>query len=87
MELHMVFQIVGIALQVLLMIALADIVVGAVHWAEDTLGDVDTPIWGPLLVKPNERHHRKPTALLRKKWCSSTWKHRSYRSRSKRGRR
>ncbi len=39
---------------------LVDLLAGVFHWAEDTLGNVDTPIWGPFFVAPNVIHHNAP---------------------------
>ncbi|PWJ22043.1 fatty acid desaturase CarF family protein [Jannaschia seohaensis] len=47
---------------------LADFVSGLFHWAEDTLGADDTPIWGPLFAAPNSRHHSDPSAMLKIHW-------------------
>lgn len=47
---------------------LADFVGGIFHWAEDTLGDIDTPIWGPIFVAPNVVHHELPAEMMQKHW-------------------
>lgn len=48
---------IQILFQIMMIYLLADLIGGAFHWAEDTLGDVDTPIWGPIFVRPNTVHH------------------------------
>lgn len=54
-------QVVGLYL-------LADLVGGIFHWAEDTLGDVDTPFWGPIFVRPNVTHHEEPSRMMKQHW-------------------
>lgn len=39
---------------------IADLLTGVVHWAFDTFGKANTPIWGPLFVAPFRRHHEFP---------------------------
>lgn len=53
------------------LILLADLAGGLFHWAEDTWGDVDTPVWGPLFVRPNAEHHDRPTLILTTPWMRS----------------
>ena len=43
----------------------ADFLSGLIHWACDSFGDSNTPLWGPLLVAPFRRHHRTPTEITR----------------------
>jgi hypothetical protein len=57
-------SLMRLALEVLAIILLADFTGGLFHWAEDTLGAVDTPIWGKLFVAPNVLHHDNPGAIL-----------------------
>lgn len=54
--------------QVILLFLLADFAAGVFHWAEDTLGDDDTPIWGYLFAAPNSVHHADPTAMTKIHW-------------------
>lgn len=56
------------AAQVLLIVLLADFIGGLFHWAEDTFGHLDTPIWGPLFVRPNIGHHDRPADILQVPW-------------------
>ncbi|MBI1171770.1 hypothetical protein GC209_10225 [bacterium] len=60
--------IAGVALQLFLLITAADLLGGLFHWAEDTLGSEDTPIWGPVFVRPSSRHHDQPTYILNVPW-------------------
>jgi len=47
---------------------LVDIIAGFFHWAEDTLGKSDTPIWGPAFVAPNVLHHDAPHEMNKIHW-------------------
>ncbi len=60
-----------IGLQVIILCLAADFVGGLFHWAEDTIGDVDTPLWGPLFVRPNNDHHENPSAINSVHWLLS----------------
>ncbi|MGV8987515.1 MAG: fatty acid desaturase CarF family protein [Cypionkella sp.] len=65
---EVVLETAGIAVQLFLLITAADFLGGLFHWAEDTLGTVDTPIWGPIFVKPSSRHHDHPTDIMTVPW-------------------
>lgn len=56
----------------LTMIAI-DLVSGLVHWAEDTFGTADTPIYGKWIVVPNIEHHEHPASFTHKTWLQSSW--------------
>lgn len=45
-------------------IAVADFITGAVHWACDTWGSVDTPWLGKGLIFSFREHHKTPLAML-----------------------
>jgi hypothetical protein len=60
-------------LQALAVVVLADFVAGVVHWLEDAYGSVDTPVVGPLLIKPNIVHHHHPRHFTRLTWWQSSW--------------
>lgn len=62
------YEIVLVALQVVGLLLLADFASGVWHWAMDTLGTVDAPIWGPNFAFPNTRHHVDPTDILKIHW-------------------
>ena len=55
------------------LILLADFVAGVVHWLEDAYGTEDTPIVGPLLIRPNIVHHHHPRFFTRLSWWQSSW--------------
>jgi plasmanylethanolamine desaturase len=44
---------------------LADFISGFVHWAGDTIGDAETPIFGPNFVTPFRYHHVDPKEITR----------------------
>lgn len=58
-------------LQFFIVVLLADFVTGLVHWAEDNYCSETTPIIGPLLIRPNELHHRSPRHFVRLSWWQS----------------
>ena len=43
----------------------ADFISGLVHWAGDTIGDQNTPIFGPSFVTPFRYHHVDPKDITR----------------------
>lgn len=54
-------------------VMLADFVAGIVHWLEDAYGSEDTPVVGPLLIKPNIVHHHFPRHFTKLSWWQSSW--------------
>ncbi len=46
-------------------LAAADFVAGAVHWFADTYFEPETPIVGPLLIEAFREHHRDPQGITR----------------------
>ena len=62
--LHTVF----FCLQVIGLVLLADFIGGLFHWAEDTFGTPETPLWGPIFVTPNLVHHEQPTRMIEIHW-------------------
>lgn len=61
-------SILTVLVQVFLIALAADFLGGLFHWAEDTLGDVTTPIWGPTFALPNTVHHDRPADILKVPW-------------------
>ncbi|MCX6956140.1 MAG: hypothetical protein NTV51_28725 [Verrucomicrobia bacterium] len=59
--------------QVLGLVMLADFLAGVVHWLEDAYGSEDTPVVGPLLIRPNIVHHHYPRFFTRLSWWQSSW--------------
>lgn len=59
--------------QALGIVMLADFVAGIVHWLQDAYGSPETPIVGPLLIRPNIMHHHHPRFFTRLTWWQSSW--------------
>lgn len=57
-----------IMVQIVALYLLADLVGGIFHWAEDTLGDENSLIWGRVFVRPNITHHDRPADMVKKHW-------------------
>jgi ubiquitin-conjugating enzyme E2 variant len=60
-------------LEFILVIALADFAAGVIHWAEDAYFTEDTPVIGPLFIRPNIVHHHFPRYFTRLSWWQSSW--------------
>lgn len=58
--------------QALGIVMLADFAAGVVHWIEDAYFDADTPVIGPLVIKPNIVHHHLPRYFTRLNWWQSS---------------
>ncbi|MDP3071496.1 MAG: fatty acid desaturase CarF family protein [Opitutaceae bacterium] len=58
--------------QALGVVLIADFVAGAVHWLEDAYGSPDTPVIGPLVIRPNIVHHHHPRFFTRLTWWQSS---------------
>lgn len=69
---HLLTATVLIALQIVLVVALADFVAGFIHWLEDAYFREDTPVIGPLFIKPNIVHHHLPRHFTRLSWWQSS---------------
>src|SRR6218665_2356504 len=61
-----------IAVQVIVIVGLADFVAGLVHWAEDAYFDEDTPVIGQRVIVPNIVHHHVPRYFTRPSWWQSS---------------
>ena len=59
--------------QFLGLVMLADFLAGVVHWLEDAYGTEDTPVVGPLVIRPNIVHHHFPRFFTRLTWWESSW--------------
>ncbi|MBL9189484.1 MAG: hypothetical protein JNK23_18520 [Opitutaceae bacterium] len=59
--------------QALGVVMLADFVAGVVHWLEDAYGSPDTPVVGPILIRPNIVHHHFPRFFTKLSWWQSSW--------------
>lgn len=58
--------------QALGIVLLADFLAGVVHWLEDAYFTEDTPVIGPLLIRPNIVHHHFPRHFTRLTWWQSS---------------
>ena len=62
---HLFLTVLGTLLQIVLVAALADFIAGVVHWAEDAYFTEETPVIGPLFIRPNIVHHHFPRYFTR----------------------
>jgi ubiquitin-conjugating enzyme E2 variant len=62
-----------IPVQFIGVVLLADFLAGVVHWLEDAYGTAETPVVGPLLIRPNIVHHHFPRFFTRLTWWQSSW--------------
>jgi ubiquitin-conjugating enzyme E2 variant len=69
---HSVLTVLGILVQIVLIAALADFIAGMVHWVEDAYFSEDTPIIGPLFIRPNIVHHHHPRFFTQLTWWQSS---------------
>lgn len=69
---QLLFTIAGTAAQFVLIAMAADFVAGLIHWAEDAYFTEDTPIIGPLVIKPNIVHHHFPRFFTQLSWWESS---------------
>jgi ubiquitin-conjugating enzyme E2 variant len=69
---HLLTALLHVTAQTVLIIALADFVAGLIHWLEDTYFDADTPVIGPLFIRPNIVHHHLPRYFTRLTWWESS---------------
>jgi len=53
-----------VAVKIILCFAAADLLVGLVHWLEDSYGSPAWPVIGAAIIAPNLLHHDKPRAFL-----------------------
>lgn len=70
---HLFFTTVSIGAQIVLLAMAADFLAGLIHWAEDAYFTENTPIIGPLVIRPNIVHHHFPRHFTRLSWWQSSW--------------
>jgi ubiquitin-conjugating enzyme E2 variant len=54
-----------VAVCVMAGLLLCDFITGMVHWAGDTIGGEDMPVFGAHFIKPFREHHTDPKAITR----------------------
>ncbi|HEX2852843.1 MAG TPA: fatty acid desaturase CarF family protein [Opitutaceae bacterium] len=69
---HPVLTALSIVAQIVLIAAVADFIAGVIHWLEDAYFTEDTPIVGPLFIRPNIVHHHHPRFFTRLSWWESS---------------
>jgi ubiquitin-conjugating enzyme E2 variant len=57
---------------VFIVVSIADLICGLVHWFEDAYGQEQWPIIGAAIIVPNRLHHVKPRAFVLKSWWQSS---------------
>ena len=57
--------------RIALIVSVADLLTGFVHWLEDNYGEEDWPIVGRSVIAPNLLHHTQPRAFLENNWWRS----------------
>ena len=62
----------GVLGQIVLVLALADFIAGVIHWLEDAYFTEDTPVIGPMFIRPNIVHHHLPRFFTRLSWWQSS---------------
>lgn len=70
---HLILTSLSVLAQIVLVTALADFIAGAIHWAEDAYFTEDTPVIGPLFIRPNIVHHHYPRFFTHLTWWQSSW--------------
>jgi ubiquitin-conjugating enzyme E2 variant len=69
---HTLIQIATVLAEILAVAALADFLAGVIHWIEDAYFDEDTPVIGPLFIRPNIVHHHLPRYFTKLSWWESS---------------
>src|SRR5579883_2543413 len=70
---NILLQTCAFVAELILTVALADFVSGAVHWIEDAYFDENTPVIGPTIIKPNIVHHHLPRYFTKLSWWQSSY--------------
>jgi ubiquitin-conjugating enzyme E2 variant len=66
-------KLIIVLFYIVLVLVLADLVAGCVHWFEDAYVREDTPLIGSLIGKANVIHHHLPRYMTRHNWWQSSW--------------
>ena len=70
---HLLMTVSLIVVEIMLVVVLADFLAGVIHWAEDAYFSEETPVIGPLFIRPNIVHHHFPRFFTRLSWWQSSW--------------
>jgi len=65
-------QLTFVLVEILGIVAVADFLAGFVHWLEDAYFSEDTPVIGPLVIRPNIVHHHVPRYMTKLSWWESS---------------
>ena len=60
-----------IILEIVAAVLFADFISGVMHWVEDSYGNPEWPVIGPLVIRPNILHHEEPSAFTKHSWLRS----------------
>ncbi|MEC9453515.1 MAG: fatty acid desaturase CarF family protein [Pseudomonadota bacterium] len=63
-DMHIILEIVAAVL-------FADFISGVMHWVEDSYGNPEWPVIGPLVIRPNIVRHEEPSAFTKHSWLRS----------------
>ena len=66
-------KLIIVLFYIVLVVMLADLAAGVVHWVEDAYVREDTPLIGSLIGKANVIHHHLPRYMTRNNWWQSSW--------------
>jgi plasmanylethanolamine desaturase len=67
------WDLLMVLFQVILIVLVADLAGGCVHWFEDAYATEDLPILGEMVAKPNIIHHHFPGHMAHKNWWQTSW--------------
>jgi hypothetical protein len=56
---------------IFVIVSIADLVCGLVHWWEDSYGQEHWPLIGSAIIAPNRLHHVKPRVFIYNNWWQS----------------
>ncbi len=57
---------------IFVIVSIADLVCGLVHWWEDSYGQEHWPLIGSAIIAPNRLHHTKPRTFIQNNWWHSS---------------
>jgi hypothetical protein len=71
MDIEAIFGVTSYLVWTVIIVSLADLVSGLVHWFEDSYGQESWPLIGSAIITPNRLHHAKPRAFVQNNWWES----------------